>query len=87
MRLGIPVAALVFLEAGLFIATSILSGVIGAKTLAAYAVVMSWVGIPFVIALGMAEATMVLVARAVGRKQIHAVRRAGYLGMTLGLDC
>lgn len=84
MRLGIPVAALVFLEAGLFIATSILSGIISAKTLAAYAVVMSWVGIPFVIALGMAEATMVLVARAVGRKQIHAVRRAGYLGMTLG---
>jgi MATE family multidrug resistance protein len=85
MRLGIPVAALVFLEAGLFVAASILSGVIGAKTLAAYEVVMAWTGIPFVIALGMAEATMVLVAHAVGRRQIRAVRRAGYLGMTLGV--
>ncbi len=84
-RLGLPVAALVFLEAGLFVAASILSGVIGAKTLAAYEVVMAWAGIPFVIALGMAEATMVLVAHAVGRKQIRAVRRAGYLGMTLGV--
>jgi MATE family multidrug resistance protein len=85
MRLGIPVAALVFLEAGLFAATAILSGVIGAKTLAAYQVVMSWVGIPFVLALGMAEATMVLVAHAVGRRQLRAIRRAGYLGMTLGV--
>ena len=85
MRLGIPVAALVSLEAGLFIATSILSGVIGVKTLAAYEVVMSWVGIPFVIALGMAEATMVLVAHAVGRRQLRAARRAGYLGMTMGV--
>jgi MATE family multidrug resistance protein len=85
MRLGLPVAALVFLEAGLFVATSILSGVISAKTLAAYEVVMAWVGIPFVLALGMAEATMVLVAHAVGRRQLRAVRRAGYLGMTLGV--
>jgi len=84
MRLGVPVAALVFLEAGLFVAASILSGVIGAKTLAAYEVVISWAGIPFVIALGMAEATMILVAHAVGRKQLLAVRRAGYLGMALG---
>jgi len=85
MRLGIPVAALVFLEAGLFIAASVLSGVIGAKTLAAYEVVISWAGIPFVIALGMAEATMVLVAHAVGRQQLRAVRRAGFLGMALGV--
>jgi MATE family multidrug resistance protein len=84
MRLGIPVAALVFLEAGLFVAASILSGVLGAKTLAAYEVVMAWAGIPFVIAFGMAEATMILVAQAVGRKQLRAVRRAGYLGMALG---
>lgn len=85
IRLGIPVAALVFLEAGLFVATAILSGVIGAKTLAAYEVVMSWVGIPFVLALGMAEATMVLVAHAVGRRQPRAIRRVGYLGMTFGV--
>ena len=84
MRLGIPVAALVFLEAGLFVAASILSGIIGAKTLAAYEVVMAWAGIPFVIAIGMAEATMVLVAQAAGRGQLRAVRRAGYLGMLLG---
>ncbi len=85
MRLGIPVAGLTFLEAGLFAAVAILSGFIGAKSLAAYEVVGAWIGIPFVIALGMAEATMVRVAYAVGRNEILAVRRAGHLGMILGV--
>jgi MATE family multidrug resistance protein len=85
LHLGIPVAGLTLLEAGLFAAVAILSGIIGAKTLAAYEVVMAWVGIPFVIALGMAEATMIRVAHAVGRKNILDVRRAGHLGMILGV--
>lgn len=82
-KLGIPVAALTLLEAGLFIAASILSGVIGAKTLAAYQVVMSWVGIPFVISIGFAEATMVRVAFAAGRQDQAAIRRSGMLGMAI----
>jgi MATE family multidrug resistance protein len=81
--LGLPVAGLAFLEAGLFVATSILSGVIGAKTLAAYAVTLAWIGIPFVIALGLAEATMIRVAHAIGRNSVRDARRAGFLGMTL----
>jgi len=81
--LGTPVAGLAFLEAGLFVATSILSGVIGAKTLAAYQIVMAWVGIPFVIAFGLAEATMIRVAHAIGGGSKHLARRAGFLGMSL----
>ncbi len=82
-KLGIPVAALTLFEAGLFIAASILSGVIGAETLAAYEVVMAWAGIPFVIAFGLSEATMVRVALAAGRQQPRAVRRSGLLGMSI----
>ncbi len=81
--LGWPVAGLAFLEAGLFAITSILSGVIGAKTLAAYQITSGWVGIPFVIALGLAEATMIRVAHATGRNSMPDARRAGFLGMTL----
>ena len=83
MLLGIPVAGLTFLEAGLFVATSILSGVIGAKTLAAYEIVMAWAGIPFVIAFGLAEATMIRVAHAIGTDSMRNARRAGFLGMSL----
>ena len=81
--LGLPVAGLAFLEAGLFAVTAILSGVIGAKTLAAYQITTAWVGIPFVIAFGLAEATMIRVAQAVGRNSRPAARRAGFLGMGL----
>lgn len=81
--LGLPVAGLAFLEAGLFTVTAILSGVIGAKTLAAYQITTAWIGIPFVIAFGLAEATMIRVAHAVGRNSMPAARRAGFLGMGL----
>jgi MATE family multidrug resistance protein len=81
--LGLPVAGLAFLEAGLFTVTAILSGVIGAKTLAAYQVTTAWIGIPFVIAFGLAEATMIRVAHAVGRNSVPEARRAGFLGMGL----
>lgn len=84
-RLGLPVAGLVSLEAGLFVAVAVLSGVLGVYTLAAYEVLMSWVGIPFVIALGLAEATMVRVAYGMGQGDPRAARRSGFLGMALGL--
>jgi MATE family multidrug resistance protein len=83
LLLGLPVVGLTFLEAGLFVATSILSGVIGAKTLAAYEIVMAWAGIPFVIAFGLAEATMIRVAHAVGADNLLHARKAGFLGMSL----
>ncbi|MGI9463556.1 MAG: MATE family efflux transporter [Aestuariivirgaceae bacterium] len=85
IRLGLPVAGLVALEAGLFMAVSILSGVIGAKTLATYEIVVGWIGIPFVIALGLAEATMVRVAYGIGRDSLVTARDAGMLGLGLGI--
>jgi MATE family multidrug resistance protein len=81
--LGLPVAGLALLEAGLFMGTSILSGVIGAKTLAAYEITIAWAGIPFVIAFGLAEATMIRVAHAMGRDNLAEARRNGFLGMGL----
>jgi MATE family multidrug resistance protein len=81
--LGLPVAGLAFLEAGLFAVVAILSGVIGAKTLAAYEITAAWIGIPFVIAFGLAEATMIRVAHAIGSGSMANARRAGYLGMKL----
>jgi MATE family multidrug resistance protein len=85
MVLGLPVAGLVFLEAGMFSAASILSGIISAETLAAYEIVMSWAGIPFVIAMGIAEATMVRVAHGAGRNRLDTARQSGMLGMLIGV--
>jgi len=82
--LGIPVAGLVFLEAGMFSVASILSGQFGAETLAAYEIVMSWAGIPFVLAMGIAEATMVRVSHGIGGGSISRARYSGLFGMTTG---
>ena len=83
--LGIPVAGLVLLEAGMFTAASILSGVIGAETLAAYEIVLSWIGAAFMVALGMAEAGMVRVAHGIGRNHVQDARQAGMLAMGIGV--
>jgi MATE family multidrug resistance protein len=83
-RLGVPIAGLVAVEAGLFMAVGLLSGVIGATTLAAHQVLMGWIGIPFVIALAMAEASMVCVAFQIGRGDPKGARLAGTVGIALG---
>lgn len=82
--LGVPVAGLVFLEAGMFMFVSILSGILGPKVLAASQILMGWVGLPFVIALGIAEATMIRVAYGTGTGQMAVARHSGIVGMVFG---
>lgn len=84
--LGVPVAGLVLLEAGMFVSVSIISGILGAKTLAAFQIIMGWVGLPFVVGLGLAEATMVRVAYATGVNELRGARRSGLVGMSLGVS-
>ncbi len=85
LRLGIPVAGIVILEAGLFIAVSIFSGQLGPIALATYQVMIAWIGIAFMTANGLAEAGMVRVAFAVGRGSRAAARQAGFLTFIMGV--
>jgi MATE family multidrug resistance protein len=85
IRLGIPVAGIVIFESGLFIAVSILSGTFGAVALAAAEILLAWVAIAYVFGLGFAEATMIRVANCVGRGAAAGARRAGILGMAIGV--
>ena len=84
VRLGVPVCAIVAIEAGLFAAVSLLSGYIGAVELATYSVIIGWVGIPFVVAHGVAEAAMIRVAFGLGKGSRAAARQAGLLSMMMG---
>lgn len=85
VRLGFPVAGIAALESGLFAATSLFSGIMGAVELAAYQIVMGWIAIPFVISLGISEAAMVRVAYFVGAGEPPAARQAGNLSMVVGV--
>jgi multidrug resistance protein, MATE family len=85
VRLGLPVAGIVALESGLFAAVSLLSGWLGAEALAAYQMVMGWISVPFIVSLGLAEAAMVRVSFWMGAEDAAAARRAGNLGMAIGV--
>jgi MATE family multidrug resistance protein len=85
IRLGLPVAGIVVLEASLFAAVSIFSGILGAIALATSQVMLAWIGIAFVTAHGLAEAGMVRVAHGVGRGSIAASRQAGLLTFGIGV--
>lgn len=84
-RIGVPIAVLVALEAGLFTAVGLMSGVIGPEMLAAHQILMSWVAIPFLCALGVAEGAMVRVAHGMGRDDPEGARRAGLIALLSGM--
>ena len=83
--LGLPIAGLVAVEAGMFTVVGLLSGVIGAEMLAAHQVLMAWIGIPFMIGLALAEGSMVRVAHGIGRGDPAGARQAGLVGMAIGV--
>jgi MATE family multidrug resistance protein len=85
VRLGLPVAGIVGLESGLFASASLMSGWLGPIPLAAYQMLMGWIAIPFVISLGLADAAMVRVSYWMGAEEPGLARRAGNLGMLIGV--
>ncbi|MAI44642.1 MAG: MATE family efflux transporter [Hyphomicrobiaceae bacterium TMED74] len=84
--LGLPVAGIVILEAGLFTAVSMFSGLLGPVALATYQVIIAWVAIAFKAAQGLAEAGMVRVAFSAGRSNLAQAQRSGLLTMLIGIS-
>jgi len=83
--LGIPVGGLVVLEASMFTVVSVFAGIISAETLAAYQIALAWIGIPLVVAMGIAEAVMVRVAHGAGNQNWRSARNSGMVGMACGI--
>ncbi len=83
--LGVGVAAGVsqLVEAGAFSAMSFIAGRIGASAVAAYQILLNMMAFVFMIALGLAAATAVLVSEAIGRKAQNDASRAGWTGIAL----
>ncbi|MEZ5994551.1 MAG: MATE family efflux transporter [Hyphomonadaceae bacterium] len=83
--LGVGVAAAVSqaVEAGAFSAMTVIAGRIGAEVVAAYQIMLNLMAFVFMIALGLAAATAVLVSEAIGRNAPHDSARAGWTGVWL----
>lgn len=86
-RLGVPIAVTTILEVSVFYAAGTMMGWIGAETLAAHSIVMQIVTISYMVPMGLAQATTVRVARAVGGGDRAQVRRIALAAAVLGGAC
>jgi len=85
LRVGGPVGAQQWLEVGVFATAGLLMGSMGAIPLAGHQVALQLAALTFMVPLGVAQATSILVGQAVGRGDAHAARRATGAGMLTGV--
>ncbi|HJS81056.1 MAG TPA: MATE family efflux transporter [Vitreimonas sp.] len=83
LAVGIAAAVSQAVEAGAFSAMTVIAGRLGAAVVAAYQIMLNLMALVFMVALGLAAATAVLVSEAVGRKAPHDAARAGWTGIGL----
>jgi MATE family multidrug resistance protein len=62
---------------------TVIAGRISAEVVAAYQIMLNLMALVFMVALGLAAATAVLVSEAIGRKAPHDAARAGWTGIGL----
>ncbi|MBA3811705.1 MAG: MATE family efflux transporter [Caulobacteraceae bacterium] len=82
-RIGYGAGASQFFEVAAFSAMTLIAGSLGAAVVAAYTVVLNVVSLIFMVPLGMATATAVMVARAYGARRPAALNRAAFLGFSV----
>jgi len=85
VRLGLPIGIMVFLEGGLFVASALLIGTLGAVPVAAHQVAMNYAGLVFMVPVGLAGAITVRVGNALGREDPMGARRAGRIGIGMAM--
>ena len=83
VRIGLPIAITELAEMGLFLATSLLMGLIGASALAAHAVAAQCCGVAIMISFGIAQAGAVRVGRATGAGNHAGAARSGWTALAL----
>jgi MATE family multidrug resistance protein len=85
LKVGLPIGFMVLMEGGLFAASALLVGILGALPVAAHQVAMNYTGLVFMVPLGLSGAITVRVGNAIGRGDPVGARRAGLVGMGIAL--
>lgn len=85
VRLGAPVGTQQALEFGVFGAAGLFMGLMGAVALASHQVALQLAALTFMVPLGVAQATSILVGHAVGRGDPDEARRATGAGAIVGV--
>src|SRR6266566_5273780 len=83
--IGAPISLAFLLEYGLFSSAGLLMGVISTTALAAHQITLQVAAILYMMPFGISMAATIRVGHAVGRNDAAAVKRAGLVGMLLGI--
>jgi MATE family multidrug resistance protein len=84
LRLGLPIGGIMGIEVGVFLATGIVMGLLGAAALGAHQLVLNCASFTFMVPLGLSQAATVRVAYELGAGREFAARRAGFVALALG---
>ncbi len=85
LGLGIPIGLQVGFEVWVFNLSTLLAGWLGAASQAGHMIVLNLSSLSFMVPMGVASATSVLVGQAVGRGDILAAQRMSRVGLVSGL--
>lgn len=80
-KLGLPIGLTVTFEVGVFSATAFVMGYFGELFLSSHQIAIQSASMAFMVPLGIASATSILVGRARGAHDIRAATYAGWLGV------
>ena len=84
-RLGLPIGLTGLAEGGLFQASALMMGWLGAAALAAHGIALELAALTFMVHLGLSNAATVRVGRADGARDVRALRDAALTGVVMSL--
>lgn len=82
-RLGVPIGLTLLAETGLFAASSVMMGWLGAIPLAAHGIALQIASVSFMVPLGLSQAVTVRVGKAWGKNDQEDLRAAALAGLLL----
>lgn len=85
LAIGLPIAAAMSMEHGLFTASNLMAGAISVPALAAHQIALQVASIAFMLPLGIGMAASVRVGHPFGARDMTSARRAGFVAVGLGL--
>jgi len=83
--LGLPIGLAMLAESGLFAASAIMMGWLGARALAAHSIALEISAMFFMVHLGLSNAATILVGRARGRNDVEGLRAAARAALILSV--